>query len=123
MVPAARKDPWDSRLLTRRHLLQVGGIGILGLSLPDLLHASQPNADNRSRNASERSCIFIVQYGGCSHLDTLDPKPEAPEAIRGPYQSLATSVPGVRVSEMLPRLASLADRYCLIRSMTHGNGG
>jgi uncharacterized protein (DUF1501 family) len=123
MVPAKRKDPRGARPLTRRSLLQVGGIGILGLSLPELLHARQANAANRSRQAPERSCIFIVQYGGCSHLDTLDPKPDAPEGIRGPYQPIATSVPGVRVGELLPRLASLADRYCLIRSMTHGNGG
>jgi hypothetical protein len=123
MVPAEKPDPGGGGLLTRRHLLQVGGIGILGLSLPELLHARQPNVPNRLRNTSDTSCIFIVQYGGCSHLDTFDPKPEAPEGIRGPYKPIATSVPGVRLSELLPRLASLADRYCLVRAMTHGDGG
>ncbi len=104
--------------LTRRRLLQVGGIGALGLSLPDLLRAGEP-----SRLRTEKSCIFIVQYGGCSHLDSFDPKPDAPEGIRGPYKPIATTVPGVRLGELLPRLASLADRYTLVRSMTHGNGG
>src|SRR4051794_31950463 len=56
--------------LTRRRLLQVGGIGMLGLGLPDLLAAGSV------RRRPEKSCIFIVQYGGCSHIDSLDPKPD-----------------------------------------------
>jgi hypothetical protein len=64
-----------------------------------------------------------VQYGGASHLDSLDLKPDSPQDIRGPYRPIATNVPGVQVGELLPRLARLADRYCLVRSMTHGNGG
>jgi hypothetical protein len=64
-----------------------------------------------------------VQYGGASHIDSLDPKPDAPEDIRGPYHPIATNVPGIRIGELLPRLANLADRYCLVRSMSHGNGG
>ncbi len=107
--------------LTRRHLLQVGGIAALGLGLPELLQADPARQTvNRSK---ARSCIFIVQYGGASHIDSLDPKPEAPDDIRGPYRPIATTVPGMRVGELLPRLAKLAERYCLIRSMTHGNGG
>jgi uncharacterized protein (DUF1501 family) len=104
-------------LLSRRELLQVGGIGMLGLGLPELLGAS--GAGQRS----ERSCIFIVQYGGCSHIDSLDPKPDAPEGVRGPYRPIRTSVPGVHLGEKLPRLAGLARRFCLVRSMTHGDGG
>src|SRR5665213_252791 len=90
--------------LTRRQLLQVGGIGILGLGLPELLHA---------RPSAERSCIFIVQYGGMSHLDSLDLKPEAPEDVRGPYRPIATSVPGLQLGELLPQLARRAERYCI----------
>src|SRR5438309_4212151 len=108
-------------LLSRRQLLQVGGIGALGLGLPQLLHAQTPRRGASS--ASERSCIFIVQYGGASHHDTWDLKPLAPDEIRGPYRPIATRVPGMQICEKLPRLARLADRYCLIRSMTHGNGG
>jgi hypothetical protein len=69
-----------------------------------------------------RSCIFVVQYGGASHIDTLDPKPEAPDGMRGPYRPIASTVPGTRLGELLPRLARLAHRYCLIRSMSHGAG-
>lgn len=110
-----------SNRLSRRQLLQVGGIGALGLSLPQLLRANQEKP--RTSKSSERSCIFIVQYGGCSHIDSLDPKPDAPEGIRGAYKAIPTSVPGTRLSEMLPRLASQAHRFSLVRSMTHGNGG
>jgi hypothetical protein len=102
--------------LIRRRLLQVGGISMLGLGLPELLRAS---ASPVSATAPAKSCIFIVQYGGASHLDTLDLKPNAPAEIRGPYKPIATRVPGMRVSSMLPRLATLADRYCLVRSMSH----
>jgi hypothetical protein len=109
-------------LWTRRRLLQVGGIGALGLHLPELLHARGP-APGTARLGPERSCIFIVQYGGASHHDSWDLKPDAPPDIRGPYKPIATNVPGVRIGELLPRMARLADRCCLVRSMTHGNGG
>lgn len=104
-------------LITRRRLLQVGGIGALGLGLPHLLHAS---AASRS---SEKSCIFIVQYGGASHHDSWDLKPDAPDDIRGPYRPIATRVPGVQIGELMPKLAAMADRYTIIRSMSHANGG
>lgn len=106
---------------SRRHLLQLGGIGALGLGLPELLRAGSPPA--RSSTASPTSCIFIVQYGGCSHIDSFDLKPEMPDDIRGPFKPIATSVPGIRIGEHLPRLARLAHRYSLVRSMTHGNPG
>src|SRR5947209_4102981 len=104
--------------LSRRELLQVGGIGLLGLSLPQLFQARAA-----ASGQTERSCIFIVQYGGPSHIDSLDPKPLAPDDIRGPYRPIATSVPGVRLGELLPRLGRCANRFALVRSMTHGNGG
>jgi hypothetical protein len=69
--------------------------------------------------AAEKSCIFILLCGGPSHLDTWDLKPEAPEGIRGPYKPLATKVPGMRISELHPRLARLTQHFSLIRSMTH----
>ncbi len=110
-----------SASITRRRLLQVGGLGVLGLGLPELLRAGAPA--RRGGSFAERSCIFIVQYGGASHIDSLDPKPDAPADIRGPYKPIPTSVPGMRIGELLPRLARLADRYCLMRSLTHGDGG
>jgi hypothetical protein len=122
MGPLDAPSPRALRSVTRRQLLQVGGIGLLGLGLPDLLRAER-SPSSPSRRRSERSCIFIVQYGGASHIDSLDPKPTAPEDMRGPYRPIATTVPGLRIGELLPRLAGLADCYCLVRSMTHGNGG
>jgi hypothetical protein len=90
---------------------------MLGLSLPQLLRARESR-----RAQKDVSCIFIVQYGGASHIDTWDPKPDAPEEIRGPYKPISSSVPGLRMGELLPRLARLADRCCLIRSVSHSNG-
>jgi hypothetical protein len=106
-------------LVSRRQLLQVGSLGMLGLSLPRLLQASAtlPRTDGRAI-----SCIFVVQYGGASHIDTWDVKPDAPEGIRGPYKPIVTSVPGLRFGELIPRLARLVNRCCLIRSMSHGSG-
>lgn len=100
--------------LTRRRLLGLGGIGALGLSLPQLLRADAQRPDR-----SGKSCIVIYQYGGLSQLDSWDPKPGAPVELRGPYRPIATKVPGFQVGELMPRLAELADRYAVIRSMTH----
>jgi len=98
--------------LSRRQLLQVGVLPALGLTLPNFLQAVSPR--HRSKH-----CIFIYQYGGLSQLDSWDPKPDAPEEVRGPYKPIATTVPGFRVGELMPRLARLAHRYAVIRSMTH----
>ena len=65
---------------------------------------------------------FVFQYGGLSQLDSWDPKPDGPSAIRGPYRPIATRVPGLRVGELMPRLAQLADRFCVLRSLTHKVG-
>ncbi len=108
--------------LTRRQLIQLGGISVMGLSLPQLLRAS-PGAGSLAHRGTPKSCIFIVQYGGCSHIDSFDMKPDAPAEIRGPFKTIATSEPGTRICEHLPRLARMANKYCLVRSMTHGNPG
>lgn len=110
-----------SRTLTRRQLVQLGGIGSIGLCLPEMLRGGSPASGTLPR--STKSCIFIVQYGGCSHIDSFDLKPDAPSEVRGPFDSIPTSVPGTRICELLPRLARLADRFCLVRSMTHSNAG
>ena len=115
-----------AKFITRRDLLQVGSLGLVALGLPELLQARQAAAaEGRSKRGI--SCLFIVQYGGASHLDTFDPKPAAPEEIRGPYAPIATNVPGMQLTDMLPRLARIADCFTLVRSMTHGtsdhNGG
>ena len=101
-------------LPSRRQLLQAGSISALGLSLPGYLHARATRPTGH-----EKSCIFIYQYGGLSQLDSWDLKPEAPAELRGPYKPISTSVPGFRVGELMPELAKRADRYAVIRSMTH----
>ena len=109
--------------ISRRELLQVGGLGILGLSLADSLRAkAAPRLGQTSRRHSETSCIFIFLEGGPSQLETFDPKPAAPADVRGPYGSTATSVAGVHLCELLPMLAERLNRCALIRSLTGFTG-
>ncbi len=106
----------QGRPVTRRQVLRAGTLPLLGLTLPDLLAArAAPGRPGR-----DRSCIFIFQYGGLSQLDSWDPKPDGPSEVRGPYRAIPTAVPGLRVGELMPRLARLAARYAVIRSMSHG---
>jgi uncharacterized protein (DUF1501 family) len=101
----------------RRTFLKVGGLGLAGFGLPQLLRAEAGR--QAGRKATARSVILLFQFGGPSHLDTFDPKPDAPREIRGEFAVIPTKVPGIRVTEHLPRLARLADRYALIRSVHH----
>lgn len=100
--------------ITRREWLRVGGLAMGGLTLPQLL---------RARAASDRkpatSCIQLFMWGGPSQHETFDLKPEAPEGIRGEFRPIATRVPGMRICEHLPRLAAVADRFAILRSVTH----
>ena len=100
----------------RRDLLKIGALGLTGLALPQLLQAESRHRDRRGR---AKSVILLYQFGGPSHIDTFDPKPSAPAEIRGEFRSIATRMPGVRICEHLPRLARLADRYALVRSVSH----
>src|SRR3954454_7321525 len=106
--------------VSRRELLRVGSLPLLGLTLPGLLRArgsTRPAAGVRHGKA--RACVFIFLQGGPAHQDSLDPKPESPAEFRGEFKAIATRVPGTLVCEHLPRLARLADHYALIRSCTH----
>lgn len=100
---------------TRRHVLQAGALGLAGLSLPDLLARDRMG----KTSARARSVILLFMWGGPSHLDTWDPKPQAPAEIRGEFQAIRTSVPGLIISEHFPRLARLASLYAVVRSMSH----
>ena len=108
----------NSSTLSRRRLLQLGGASVLSLATPGLV-AARVDGSKTSKGAAEKSCIFILLCGGPSHLDTWDLKPSAPAEIRGPYQPIATAVPGMRISELHPRMAKLTRHFALIRSMTH----
>jgi uncharacterized protein (DUF1501 family) len=99
--------------LTRRDLLQAGGVSLLGLGLGDLADAAAVP------RVPAKHVILLFLYGAASQLDTFDPKPDAPQDIRGPFGTIATRLPGVRVCEHLPRLASMLDRVALVRSMSH----
>src|SRR5690242_13259105 len=89
--------------LSRRQLLQVGGASVVGLSLPRLLAAEARRAGHPPPRAD--ACVLVFLNGGPSHLDMWDMKPDAPAEVRGPFKPIATTVPGVRLSEHLPRLA------------------
>jgi hypothetical protein len=115
IMPTTRSER-TARGLSRRQLLCIGGA--FGLSLPQLLWADSARASDRRRTA-DKSCIFIVLSGGLSHIDTFDPKPDAPLEIRGPYQTIPTRTPGLRLTEMLPQLAQCSDLYCVVHSMSH----
>lgn len=108
--------------LYRRQLLRAGGLGLLGLSLPQLFEAealartATPSGNSLSQI---KSCIVMFYYGGPSHHDTWDMKPNAPAEVRGSFGSIATSVPGIRICEHLPNSAKIMDRLTVIRSAHH----
>ncbi len=114
----------NESLIGRREIVRVGGLSALGLGLG---HAAQrafaDTGKGRSGSASKaRSCILIWLDGGPSHLETFDVKPNAPVEVRGPLSSIATAVPGIRVSECLPKTAAMLDRIAVIRSVTSSLG-
>jgi len=108
--------------LTRREALRVGGLGFTGLAWSDWLRARAAAASSGKppgRFGKAKACILIFNYGGPSHLDILDLKPDAPREVRGEFKPIATRVPGIAITEHLPRLAALANHYAVIRSVTH----
>ena len=102
--------------LTRREILQAGGAGLFGLTLPQLLAAESRTKPHRAR---AKSVIFLMLFGGPSQLETFDLKPKAPSKIRGPLKPIPCRSPGLLIGEKLPRLASISDKFCVVRSMTH----
>lgn len=105
----------------RRQWLQTGGAGLLGLTLPRLFAAeAAANATTIALpKARARSVIFLFLFGGPSQFETFDMKPEAPAEIRGPFGPIGCRTPGLLISEHLPRLADISDRYCVVRTMSH----
>lgn len=105
----------SNRLLSRRELLRVGALG--GMSFPLSAFASGKGTGTGFGRA--KSVIVIYTNGGMSQIDSWDPKPDAPENVRGEFKTIPTSVPGTFVTEHLPRLAKLADQYAIVRSVSH----
>ena len=104
----------ESRSPSRREFLKVGVAGAAGLAVAGVAPASPPLPLGKAKR-----CIFINLVGGPSHIDTFDPKPNAPSEIRGPFRPIQTNVPGLHLSELFPKLAGMADKFSLIRSMHH----
>ena len=103
------------RVGSRRWFLQTGLTGVAGLTLPGLLRCRAEGA--ALAGADRKAVILIWLSGGPSHLDTWDPKPDAPAEVRGPFRCIATRVPGVRISEHLPLQAGIMDRLAVVRSV------
>ena len=100
---------------SRRSMIKVGGLGLLGLTMPNILAAEA----KRKIAARAKSVIFLYQFGGPSHIDMFDMKPDAPEGVRSPHKMISSNVPGMPITEKLPRMAKMMDKVCLIRSMHH----
>lgn len=105
----------------RREFLQVGSLAGLGLTLPGMLAARKAVA--APAPASDVNCILIWTQGGTSHHDTFDPKPEAPASVKGEYEAIDTAVPGVKFTEIVPRMAKELNRFAILRSWNPKNAG
>lgn len=101
---------------TRRDMLQAGTIGLMGLSLGDVASLRAASANGGARG---RSVIYIFLSGGLSQHDSFDPKPEAPDNIRGEFRPIQTRTPGISICEHLPRLATRSQKWALVRSLSH----
>src|SRR5437899_1001041 len=109
-----RYDCDGSRSLSRRSLLKIGALGLVGAQA--LSAGAVPTTRRRAR---AKSVIFLHQFGGPSHVDTFDMKPQAPAEIRGIYPPMQTTLVGTPICDRLPRMAKVMDKVCLIRSMRH----
>ena len=110
----------------RRAFLQAGLAGFATLSLPGILRLQSQNrllAGERNSDRAKTAVIMVWQPGGCSHLETYDPKPDAGSEYRGPFGTIATKVPGLHFCELLPKQAAIADKFTVLRSMRQSAGG
>src|SRR5262252_6784125 len=103
-------DGWS-----RRSFLKIGGLALGGMGLPELFQAEAAAGLDPGR--SHKSVIMVYLSGGLAHQDTFDLKPDAPAEVRGEFRPIATSVPGIQVGELLPRLAGVMDKLAVIRSV------
>ena len=103
--------------MTRRSLLRAGSAGFAGLNLPAILRAGE--GPEKAIKARAKHVIFLHQFGGPSHIDTFDMKPDAPDGIRGEFKPIQTTQPGLFLSEHLPRFAKVLGRFAQVRSVHH----
>ena len=102
--------------LSRRTLIQAAGSGLFGVTLPKLLAANETTAPFESGRA--KSVLFLLLFGGPSQLETFDMKPDAPDALRGPFQPITSRTSGLRICEHLPQCAQTSDKFAVVRTMT-----
>lgn len=124
-MPTPCRDYFAARRATRREVLRAGSLGLLGLSLGELLggrqRAAASNGPRSSTFGRAKSCILLFMWGGPSQLETWDMKPDAPAEVRGEFKPISTKVPGIQICEHFPQLATRTDKLAIVRSMTHGD--
>jgi uncharacterized protein (DUF1501 family) len=113
---------FDCTGLSRREFLRIGGLSALGLSLPGFFRLQHLAAAAGAAPKRDVRCILLWMQGGPSHIDTLDPKPDAPAEVRGEFATIPTTLPGVRIAEHLPLLARQTDKLSIIRGHDPKNG-
>lgn len=114
----ACRDFHNTRLLSRRSILRAGGLGLFGMTLPRMIFAEEA-ARNPNLIAKAKNVIFLFQWGGPSHLETFDMKPDAPSGIRGFHKPMSSSADGIQVNSLLPKTAKVMDKVTLVRSIHH----
>src|SRR5262245_50527112 len=107
--------------LSRRSFLKVGTLSLGGLALPQLFQ-HKAAAAKAGRSTSDTAVILIWLDGGPTHMETYDPKPDAPAEYRGPLKPLSTNVPGIQINELMPGHARVMDKLAILRSVCHNNG-
>ena len=107
----------NSGRLARREFLTIGTLGLSGLSLADILRA-----EAASGVSNHKSVIMIYLTGGPPHQDMVDLKPDAPSEIRGEFKPISTKLPGIQISELMPRTAAKLDKFVIIRSLEGSDG-
>ncbi|HEY2910609.1 MAG TPA: DUF1501 domain-containing protein, partial [Gemmataceae bacterium] len=108
MTPPTPRHPIG---VSRRELLQVGYSGLMGLGLASTIRAGTTQSPGSKQ--SPKSAIIVFLTGAMSHIDTFDPKPDAVKEVRGQYSAISTKIPGYQVGELLPKLATRADKYAV----------
>src|SRR5471030_793609 len=106
----------NANSISRRNALSVGGLGMLGVTLPKLLQAGDVIG---ARPGRAKSVIFLYQFGGPSQLETFDPKPEAPAGVRSHFGVIDTAAPGIRICDQLPKMAAVMNEVTLARTVHH----
>jgi hypothetical protein len=121
MQPSIFPNDRQARLYSRREILRLGSLSLLGVTLPEVLGAASFANETDAAFGRAQRCILLFMWGGPAHQDTWDMKPEAPVEVRGEFSPISTNVPGIQVCEHFPELAKRIDKLAIIRSMTHGD--